>query len=81
MDVGFIILDGVLRLAVCFGQTEQMNKKVVLTRVKKTTHCKSRAHFLLNAPTKNRYFPTEFNVEKTASHNKYLWETVNYSKK
>ena len=47
LDVGFIILDEVLRFAVCLGQTEQMNKKVDLTRVKKTTHCKSRADFLL----------------------------------
>ena len=47
LDVGFIIFDEVLRFAVSFGRTEQMNKKVDLTRVKKTTHCKSRVHFLL----------------------------------
>ena len=32
---GFILLHEVLRFAVCFGQTEQMSKKVDLTRVKK----------------------------------------------
>ena len=35
LDVGLIILDEALRFAVCFRQTEQMNKKVDLTRVKK----------------------------------------------
>ena len=41
-------LDALLRLELLrFDVVEQMNKKVDLTRLKKTTHCKSRAHFLL----------------------------------
>ena len=34
-----------------FDVVEQMNKKVDLTRLKKTTHCNSRAHFLLKTAT------------------------------
>ena len=35
LHVGFVILDGVLRFAICFGQTEQKNKKVDLPCLKK----------------------------------------------
>ena len=42
------VLDALLRLELLrFDVVEQMNKKVDLTRLKKTTHCNSRAHFLL----------------------------------
>ena len=42
------VLDALLRLELLrFDVVEQMNKKVNLTRLKKTTHCESRAHFLL----------------------------------
>ena len=42
------VLDALLRLELLrFDVVEQMNKKVDLTRLKKTSHCKSRAHFLL----------------------------------
>ena len=46
------VLDALLRLELLrlellrFDVVEQMNKKVDLTRLKKSTHCKSRAHFL-----------------------------------
>ena len=45
------VLDALLRLQ--FEVVEQMNKKVGLSCLKKTTHCNSRAHFLL----KNNVFP------------------------
>ena len=42
------VLDALLRLGLLrFEVAEQMNKKVDLTCLKKTTHCNSRAHFLL----------------------------------
>ena len=44
----FFVLDALLRLELLrFEVVEQMNKKVDLTCLKKTTHCNSRAHFLL----------------------------------
>ena len=42
------VLDVLLRLELLrFEVVEQMNKKVDLSCLKKTTHCNSRAHFLL----------------------------------
>ena len=42
------VLDALLRLELLrFEVVEQMNKKVDLSCLKKTTHCNSRAHFLL----------------------------------
>ena len=42
------VLDALLRLELLrFEVVEQMNEKVDLSCLKKTAHCKSRAHFLL----------------------------------
>ena len=54
LDVRLFCLDDDLTFAVCFDQVEQMNKKVDLTRRKKTIPTEESGTFLQKAPTKNR---------------------------
>ena len=51
-DISSMFCISSIKFWIYIVQVEQMNKLVERTRLK-TTHCKSRASFLLNAPTKN----------------------------
>ena len=78
MDVSSISLDEVLRFPVCFGQVEQMNKKVVPKRLKKVPTVRVGLIFYWNAMTKNKFTQRwiSFGVDYLIKEQKYC-KTVN----